>query len=515
MRKLLMASGAILGASASLALAQPVPANPSQGQLAAPYSGGASYNSNNNAWGIANTPSGSQAAGGLSTMGALGQNFYAVPAPGTVTIRLNGKVEADIGVGGGSASTYTNPTTHTTYKTNPVQIGSYMRLYPGFDGQSTNGIRYGAQIELRENFQNALPAPSGASNTQSSSPSSPSANTSLETVFVRRAYTYLANDNVGIVRLGQGDGVIGLFDPCIFSSQCWDAGVGVFQNNLYGGFFPNNVSGGGATNYPWLAQAGAEYGNEKIVYLSPQIYGLDIGLAYAPSQGNAYQNTSGNVGVSGASSTGVAGDALVSTTTGATTNRWYNEAEIGARYEHTFGAVDVKAYGAYYHAAREDYAGPTPTPASSNAAGFSNINYNPISFYQAGLAVTSAGLTAAVTWQGGKVNNQLALLQSGGAPMNATVFGLTYINGPWTVGFATGIIDSQGNQGALVGVSQRHQFETSIGGNYKLAPGVNLVLEYSYYQTHQGDFNFISGTTGAANNNVKTQGLIFTTMLTW
>jgi len=509
-----MASGAILGASASLAFAQQVPANPSQGQLAAPYAGGASYNSNNNAWGIANTPSGSAAAGGLSTMGALGQNFYAVPAPGTVAIRFNGKVEADFGVGGGSASNYTNPATHVTYKSNPVDIGSYMRLYPGFDGMSTNGIRYGAQIELRENFQNALPAPSGTG-IQSSAPSTGSANTSLETVFVRRAYTYLANDNVGIVRLGQGDGVIGLFDPCIFSSQCFDAGVGVFQNNAYGGFYPNNVSGGGANNYPWLAQAGAEYGNEKIVYLSPQIYGLDIGIAYAPSQGNAYQNTSGNVGVTGAASTGSANDALESTTTGATTNRWYNEAEVGARYEHTFGPVDVKAYGAYYHAAREDYSGPTPTPASTTSVGFSNINYDPISFYQGGLAVTSAGLTAAVTYQGGQVNNQLGLLQSGGAKMSATVFGLTYINGPWTAGFATGLIDSQGNQGALVGVSQRHQFETSIGGNYKLAPGVNLVLEYSYYQTHQGDFNFITQAVGSANNDVKSQALIFTTMLTW
>jgi hypothetical protein len=63
MRKILLASAAVLGASGGLALAQTsqVPANPSQGQLAAPYAGGASYNSNNNAWGIANTPSGSAA----------------------------------------------------------------------------------------------------------------------------------------------------------------------------------------------------------------------------------------------------------------------------------------------------------------------------------------------------------------------------------------------------------------------------------------------------------------------
>ena len=107
MRKLLMASAAILGASGSLALAQQVPANPSQGQYSAPYAGGASYNSNNNAWGIANSPHGSAAAGGLSSYGALGQNFYATPAPGTVVIRLNGRVEADVGVGFTSLDKYT------------------------------------------------------------------------------------------------------------------------------------------------------------------------------------------------------------------------------------------------------------------------------------------------------------------------------------------------------------------------------------------------------------------------
>src|ERR1700722_18011452 len=117
MRKLLMASAAILGASGSLALAQ-APANPSQGQMAAPYAGGASYNSNNNAWGIANTPSGSAAAGGLSTYGALGQNFYAVPAPGTGGAGLSARAEPHVGVGFTSldriTTTVTTPATLTT-----------------------------------------------------------------------------------------------------------------------------------------------------------------------------------------------------------------------------------------------------------------------------------------------------------------------------------------------------------------------------------------------------------------
>ena len=143
------------------------------------------------------------------------------------------------------------------------------------------------------------------------------------------------------------------------------------------------------------------------------------------------------------------------------------------------------------------------------------MRYDPISFYQAGVAVTTRGLTAAVTYQGGRVNNQLALDATGAAPMDATVFGLTYLNGPWTVGSAFGIINSQGSAN-LNGISQRHQFETAIGGNYKLAPGVNLVLEYNYYQTHQGDFNFMTNTAGSsAYNDVKGQALFFSTVLTW
>src|ERR1700710_2938059 len=141
MRKLLMASAAVLGASGGVALAQTA-ANPTQGQLAAPYGAGPAANNNNNSWGIANTPSGSAAAGPLSTIYA--PNVDAVPAPGTIVIRLNGRVEVDV------VATYTSADKGVTaagaptgFKVNPIGVGSYMRLYPGFDGMAANGLRYG------------------------------------------------------------------------------------------------------------------------------------------------------------------------------------------------------------------------------------------------------------------------------------------------------------------------------------------------------------------------------------
>src|SRR5580704_444983 len=94
MRKVLLASVALLTGASSLAYAQ-APANPLQGQLAAPYGAGGNTSNNNNAWGIANTPTGSAAAGPLSTIRA--PNTYAVPTPGTLVIHMNGRVEADVG----------------------------------------------------------------------------------------------------------------------------------------------------------------------------------------------------------------------------------------------------------------------------------------------------------------------------------------------------------------------------------------------------------------------------------
>jgi hypothetical protein len=84
------------------------------------------------------------------------------------------------------------------------------------------------------------------------------------------------------------------------------------------------------------------------------------------------------------------------------------------------------------------------------------------------------------------------------------------------MGATVGLINSQGSAN-LNGISQRHQFEVALGGNYKLAPGVNLVVEYNYYQTHQGDFNFATNAVGGggAYNDVHGQTLFASTVLTW
>ena len=526
MRKLLMASAAVMGASGGLALAQPV-ANPNQGQLAAPYGAGPAANNNNNAWGTANTPTGSAAAGPLSTIYA--PNVDAVPAPGTVVIRLNGRVESDVvaDYSTGNVGIAPSPTggTPNGYKLNPVGVATYLRLYPGMDALAANGLRYGAAAEVRTAFFSGVAQSGGGASNTPGSQSSASGNTSANNLYVRRAFTYLAADRIGIVRIGQTDGVVGLFDNCVFSSSCWDAGVGTFQ----GGFQATGAiaaPGGGGVSWPWLAQAGNEYGNAKIVYLTPQFFGFDFGVQYAPSMGNAFSN---NTQTNPLSPTicNQASNTCISVTSGDDAQRWYNQVGVGARFQQTFGPVDFKAYGFYEAASKEDltttaYVSPPGSLAYKTANG-NFLRYDNLSFYQGGIAVTAANLTAAVSYIGGAYNNQMAMRPTGGAPESSFLYGLTYANGPITAGVDAGVINDQGANN-LVHVSQRHQLELGFGGAYRLAPGIQLVAEYQYVERHQGGFDYNTGTLGTSSpsgvpgsstRDAHGQGFLFATVVTW
>jgi hypothetical protein len=316
-----------------------------------------------------------------------------------------------------------------------------------------------------------------------------------------------------LVRLGQTDGVIGLFDNCLFTSQCWDAGVGELNG---GAMQADGPAGAGGLPWPWRAQAGVDYGNNKIVYMTPQLFGFDFGVQYAPNEGNSFANEGLAVGCNQAAST------CINVSSGNDATRWINQVGAGLRFQQTFGPVDVKAYGFYETAGKENLTTAAyTTPAVARAgtviggvtSGLQTLRYDNLNFYKGGLAVTAANLTAAIDYIGGAVNGTLQMRPTGGASTNAFITGLTYANGPVVLGSEIGLIDSQGD-GRLTGVSQRREFEMAFGGNYKLAPGVQLVAEYQYMTRHQGGYDFNAGSIGATRD-AKAQGFTFSTVLTW
>jgi hypothetical protein len=503
MRKTLLASAAILG-TASGAWAQ-IDATPSlfqsQGQLAMPWSGGPAPNDNNNALGIA-------APGSVKT-----------PTPGSVVIRLNGRVyaEGDLSyssVGRVAPGTYGAGT--PGFKLNPVGMATFFRLYPGIDGLASNGLRYGAAVEIRQNFMGGDtfgPATVAGSQTQTTgAAASASGNSSSETLFVRRAFTYIGSDQVGIVRVGQGDGVVGLFDYTgIFTTGSWDGGIGNILNSGLQAVTPNNY----LISWGWLSGNGVEYGNSKIVYMSPQFFGLDIGLEYDPNQGNSFSNSATSQPLQTGPCLSASAD-CIGLTSGNDGTRWYNRVAGGVRYMANFGGLDVKAYGVYITSSVES----APVTAQ---------RFNPLNEFNGGIALSYLGITVNADATAGKTNGSNALMPSGGAPMHAVLGAISYAAGPISFGAIVGMVDSQGSNALIkgtpatvpgaagFGASQRHELAAAIGGAYKLAPGITLAAEYQYVQKHQGGFNFVTGTaTGTkAFNDIKSQGIQIATIVSW
>ena len=330
MRKFLLASVATLGtgglAGVAYAQAPMAPTAPpptlSQGQVAtAPSAAPPSFANDNNNYQAPALP-----------------GPVANPTPGTIVVHLNGKVQVDFeghwssadkrtvtapaGTPGGAAiapgttaggvvltpgataGTVSSPGVNSgvtstaaaignngagTVSINPQEISSFARLYAGMDGMATNGLRYGAAIEIRENFTGQI------SNAGSSGASGYS---SLETLYVRRAFTYVAGENWGIFRAGQADGLIGIFDNGVTTFQFLPTG------NLNGGDLEGNTPQNVNVPFFFLGQAGNEYDNTKLVYLSPQIAGFDFGLQYAPNTSNGFgmggSNNALNASITGA-----------------------------------------------------------------------------------------------------------------------------------------------------------------------------------------------------------------------
>jgi predicted porin len=529
MHKLLFVSAAIVGASSRLAIAQNDP-NTSQGQYIAPFKGGPSAQNNSNSWTTA-IPGGT-----------------AIPTAGTVVIRLNGRVyaEADLTYGTGlqTAAHTIVPASGAAsnaagYKLSPVGVGSFFRLYPGMDGMAPNGLRYGAAVEIRENFEGGnsfsagsatasspgittnLPSGTATSGTNASA----SGNSSAETLFVRRAFVYLAAGNVGIFRIGQQDGLPGIFDyASTFTIGNWDGGIGNLNGS--GGFqfaAPNQY----LLSWPFLSGSGTEYGNNKVVYLTPQFFGFDFGAEFGPNEGNILSDSSTSSPYQvGPCNTATAN--CVNVTSGTDSSRWINRAGFGGRYTGTFGGLTLQGYGVYVVSGKASIAGggvqagPADLLAHPAVAGLAgggtaagSLKYDGLSLFNGGLAVTYLGITLNADVTAGRTNGSNALDPTGGAPEMAELVGLSYAFGPFSVGADAAFIDSQGSN-ELVHTSQRHEFAFAAGGVYRIAPGLNLAVEYQYEQKHQGAYDFNTGANGVATgNDIHGHGLTFATIVSW
>ena len=508
MRQTFLACVAALGSAApfSIATAQNAPVGaPTQGQAAwsLPNPSLGTVNENNNA----------------QTTARSGP--FANPTPGTIVIHIGARVNTGFKATWSSVDQrFVTAPSATSFaagqgingtgvvKLAPYALNSYARLYFSADAMATNGLRYGAAIELRQNFAGAI-----SSNTSSNA----STYSSTSSIFVRRAFAYVAGDNWGILRTGNADGIIGIFDN----------GVTTFQylptNNLQNGDDYAALTPGNATvPFFFLSGAGNEYANTKVVYLSPQFGGVDFGLQYAPNTFNGYAgfNTFGAVGPSltgtgigtgNACSVANSGCATLSSSPGILDGaRILNQTAVGARYQGKFGVIGVLAYAAYEFSGHVSYTGSTAAAVLGNTVpgGTYNGSYDGLNFGNGGVAITFGQFTVGGNVIGGRLNGQLALAPQHGAPEVAYMVGAKYVNGRFVIGVAAERGDYQGSVN-LTGLSQRRGQAIDVGVGYTAAPGFTVYAEYQYDTLYQGGFNFVTSAIGSvANNNARSQGLL-------
>ena len=429
----------------------------------------------------------------------------AAPTPGTMTIHMNGRVWGYVGVQGGSGSVVAGN------KLAPEQFIGYFRLYPGVDALATNGLRYGAIVEIRQNFigqsyglqiGNANVGSTTAlasNNTAGNYASSPSGDSSASTLYVRREAVYFGSDQVGIVRLGQDDGPFSQFDN---GGTTFQFGTGAW-NGDGPDLIPGNASAN--ANFPFWSGIGAEYDPAKIAYFSPRFAGFDLGLSFAPNNG------ANNASPCPVAAAGCVAIASASTTAFGGENRPTNWYEVMGRYQGNFGGLGV--YGILGYSGSGHVKAPLGPPG-----GAFNGSYNGFATGDAGLAMTFAGFTVGGNVLWGAFNNQVQLKPEGAPNAVAWVGGALYAVGPITLAASYYNYQFQGSTATLINgksLSQRYDDAFAAGITYSIAPGLTGYAEYLYSQSHQGGVNLLGVGTSAEHNDVHVQSFILGTRVQW
>lgn len=480
MRKLLLASAAMLGGAVALA------------------SVASAQNLTNN------VPATATAISSPSTGTAIPTYTTAPPlAASTMTVRLMGRINAYATVGsdsGRNPSNVNNGTSAVNTKQASYSIYEYARLYPSFDAVAANGLRYGAALEIRQDT--GAPPGGGVAGSVSS------ASKSRGELYFRRTMGYFGADKFGFLRFGTTDQPTSLF---------LTGNMENFNDGGWNGDAPSFFSGN--TTPTWaFPDVGNLYTTSKAVYLSPQFFNMfDFGVSFEPSTaglnagpGNCtYANTSTSA-TSGALLAGNPSscDATSSTSVFAETARRRNTVDAVLRFRQAFGPVGVAATIGTMQSGKTLYNG---TVANT-------VIYDGLNVIDAGAQVTWGGLAVGAHVDAGRFNGQWSLAPKGGRDALSWVAGASYSYGPAIVGASFFDFQSAGSwTRANTGVGQsRTEYGAAAGGTLTVAPGAFLFLSYLYGHRHQANVDLLSGSSGyQTHNNVQAQGVTIGTMLRW
>lgn len=296
-------------------------------------------------------------------------------------------------------------------------------------GKAANGLSYGAQVELQ--IDNFIPQ------------AATTAGTGVDT---DEAWGFISSPTLGTLQFGDQDSAAsqmavslpGAVAQLGMSAQ-WDEFVALAADgNRY---LVNDINDGSDAT--------------KIIYMSPQFFGFDFGVSFAPNgrEGEEYRTVSSGL------------TAATQTLQRNPNDSIRNELSGAIRYRGTFSNIGVAAsFGAMRADAQE---------VASTATQLQDVTA-----YHLGLNLSGFGFTVGGEYNWGKYSGgstgRAALAQGLGNSNNWAV-GVTYTMGALSLGAFYG----EGTRDAFGANPDREQKVWGIGLAYNLAPGWDVVANYS------------------------------------
>ncbi len=424
------------------------------------------------------------------TSGAKAQPVKPV-APGTLVVHVNGYLQFEFGDEGSSFNTIHSGT--STYKLNPVTTIGDLRIYPGFDAQTVNGIDYGAFSEIRTGYSDASVGENGkatVTSTTSSSLATTNTFTGVSSLYVKRAYGYIGSPEAGFFRFGQTDSAFTLLQSGVIETF-GDGG----QWTLEGGealMMPANSVPAGGNQFIYADQT-AVYGTDKIVYITPSVAGFNAVIGYEANSNGIKEGYNNDTGASATSANLASSNVLASNT------RRKNTIDAGLQYLETLNGVKVKAGAIMLHAAPLGYTGAASTTVTNPPYGLDSLNV-----YQIGAQATFAGLTVGANIKTGQVEDGYAFKPKGARDALAYTVGASYVFGPYVVGAS--YFNSQSSGAYIPDVKKQtvgrtlSEYGFATGVNYVFSPNLSVFTQYMYGHRHQPGNSFGVTRNGATGN---------------
>ncbi len=325
------------------------------------------------------------------------------------------------------------------------------------NGKTANGLTYGAVVEIQFDTNEGTYRAARRSYT------------SKTMADIDEMYAFVASPTLGQVRFGDEDGPFGgLMNAGLITNFGTGGVFGDWQDFV---IRPNRTT----------TSPGDVGDNTKIIYLSPQFFGFDFGASFALNEGTGadtgcLRDLSGPFCDRVYASTGVTGFGRGNENLPGRRN----EVQAMARWRGNVGPVGLAVSGGTLQSG---------VVRDITVAGTQVKTLRSPAVYQVGAQATAFGFTVGGAYMFGNTNFFYIPTTRGDKEMEQFFIGASYTAGPFSIGANTYFGTFAGTAGfafnpatgAYTSTAARQgqrRYGYSVGANYRIAPGLDLVAEY-------------------------------------